>query len=229
MTLSQGTPSRAGPPAHHDQTPSTGQAAGTGRPGAPDTAPSPLPHDGWGARSPRLWSARRIPAALVALVTLCVAGALLYDVIAVRAGRPAGAWRTRLADEMATRPVNDLWLLIVGAVAVLVGLWLLILAFTPGLRQLLPLRAPDGCTEMGAWLDRRGAALVLRDAAMRVPGISRARVRVGRRRVTARADVRFRDPATVRGDLTKALQDQCRQLALAHTPRLAVRIRHHTR
>ncbi|MER5916222.1 DUF6286 domain-containing protein [Streptomyces sp. NPDC001982] len=181
------------------------------------------------ARSPRLWSARRIPAGLVALVTLCATGVLLYDVIAVRAGQRAGAWRTRLADEVATRPVDDLWLLIGGAVAVVLGLWLLILALTPGLRRLLPLRAPDGCAEMEAWLNRRGAELVLRDAAMRVPGVSRARVRVGRRRVTARADVRFRDPATVRDDLTQALQNQCRQLALAYTPRLAIRTRHHTR
>ncbi|MFD4569003.1 DUF6286 domain-containing protein [Streptomyces sp. NPDC058467] len=205
------------------------EAADTDWPGRHAPTTKPPPHDGWGARSPRLWSARRIPAALVALVTLCAAGVLLYDVIAVRAGRRAGAWRTRLADEMATRPVDDLWLLIGGAVAVVLGLWLLILALTPGLRRLIPLRAPDGYAEMGAWLNRRGAELVLRDAALRVPGVSRARVRVGRRRVTARADVRFRDPATVRDDLTQALRNQCRQLALAHTPRLAVRTRHHTR
>ncbi|MFB6676373.1 DUF6286 domain-containing protein [Streptomyces sp. NPDC056390] len=225
MTL----PSGPAPPAHDEQTPSANETAETGQPDIRAPATSPLPHDGWGARSPRLWSTRRIPAALVALVTLCAAGVLLYDVIAVRAGHRAGAWRIRLADELATRPVDDLWLLIAAAVAVTLGLWLLILALTPGLRRLLPLRAPDGCPDMGAWLDRKGAALVLRDAAMRVPGISSARVRVGRHRVTARADVRFRDPATVRDDLTQALQDQCCQLAVAHTPRLAIRLRHHTR
>jgi hypothetical protein len=165
----------------------------------------------------------------VALVALCAFGVALYDVIAVRAGHRAGAWRTRLADEMASRPVDDLWLLLGAAVAVVVGLWLLVLALTPGLRRLLPLRAPDGCAGLQAWLDRRGAELILRDAAMRVPGVGRARVRVGRRRVIARADVRFRDPGTVRDDLGKALEDQCRQLALAHPLRLAIRIRHHTR
>ncbi|WP_406109210.1 DUF6286 domain-containing protein [Streptomyces sp. NBC_01003] len=225
MTL----PSGPAPPAHDEQTPSAKEAAGTGRPDIRAPATRPLPHDGWGARSPRLWSARRVPAALVALVTLCVAGVLLYDVIAVRAGHRAGVWRIRLADELATRPVDDLWLLIAAAVAVILGLWLLILALTPGLRRLLPLRAPDGCPDMEAWLDRKGAALLLRDAAMRVPGISGARVRVGRRRVTTRADVRFRDPATVRDELTQALQDQCRRLGVAHTPRVTIRLRHHTR
>lgn len=223
MTL----PSGPAPPAHDEQTPAK-EAPETGQPDIRSPAMR-SPHDGWGAGSPRLWSARRIPAALVALVTLCAAGVLLYDVIAVRAGHRAGAWRIRLAHELATRPVNDPWLLIAAAVAVILGLWLLILALTPGLRRLLPLRAPDGCADMGAWLDRRGAALVLRDAAMRVPGVSGARVRVGRHRVTTRADVRFRDPATVRDELTQALQDQCRQLAVAHTPRLAIRLRHRTR
>ncbi|WP_228121096.1 DUF6286 domain-containing protein [Streptomyces fagopyri] len=157
-----------------------------------------------------------------------VVGALLYDVIAVRAGHRAGAWRTRLVEEVTTRPVDDPWLLATGAVAVVLGLWLLILAITPGLRRLLPLRAPEDSPELGAWLDRRGAALVLRDAAMRVPGISRARVRVGRHRVIARAEVGFRDMATVRDELSQALRKQCRQLALAHTPRLTIRLRHHT-
>ncbi|MET9881395.1 DUF6286 domain-containing protein [Actinacidiphila glaucinigra] len=154
---------------------------------------------------------------------------VLYDVIAVRAGQNAGAWRTTLADELASRPVDDLWILIGAAVAAVVGIWLLFLALTPGLRRLLPLRAPDDCAGVRAWLDRRGAELMLRDAAMRVPGIGRAWVRVGRRRVVVRADVRFRDPTTVRDDLREAVQDQCRRLALAHTPRLTIRVRHRVR
>ncbi|MGW3245574.1 DUF6286 domain-containing protein [Streptomyces sp. NPDC001070] len=222
-------PSGLAPHGRHDQQPQTEEAADSGRPDVRAPATRPPPRDGRGPRSPRLWSARRIPAALVALVALCAFAVALYDVIAVRAGHRAGAWRTRLADEMASRPVDDLWLLLGAAVAVVLGLWLLVLALTPGLRRLLPLRAPDGCAGLRAWLDRRGAELILRDAAMRVPGVGRARVRVGRRRVIARADVRFRDPATVRDDLGKALEDQCRQLALAHAPRLAIRIRHHTR
>ncbi|MER5410149.1 DUF6286 domain-containing protein [Streptomyces sp. NPDC002769] len=207
---------------------STEQATGTDRPDIRAPATKPPRHEERGARSPRLWSERRVPAALVALVAFCAVGALLYDVIAVRAGHRAEAWRTRIAEEVTARPVDDPWLLATGAVAVVLGLWLLILALTPGLRRLLPLRAPEESTETGAWLDRKGAAMVLRDAAMRVPGISRAAVRVGRRRVIARAEVRFRDTATVRSDLTRALQEQCRQLALAHTPRLTVRLRHHT-
>lgn len=225
MTL----PSGPAPPRRHEQPSETEKAAGAGRPRTrSDTTWSPA-HGRRGARSPRLWSARRIPAAVVALLAFCAFGVLLYDVIAVRAGHRAGAWRTRLADELANRPVDDLWMLVGAAVAAVVGLWLLFLALTPGLRRWLPLRAPEGFTGLRAWLDRRGAELLLRDAAMRVPGIGRAWVRVGRRRVVVRADVRFRDTATVRDDLRAAVQDQCRQLALALAPRLTIRVRQHVR
>ncbi|MBP2056126.1 hypothetical protein J2Z21_009143 [Streptomyces griseochromogenes] len=177
-------------------------------------------------RAHRPWSARRIPAALVASVVLVAAGAALIDVVAVRAGRPAAAWRRHLADELATRPVDDIWMLTGASVAAAVGIWLLVLALTPGLRHWLPLRSP--APGLRACLDRDGAADVLRDAAMRVPGVSKARVRVRRHRVKARADVRFRDPHQVKDDLTAALDHERDQLALVRPPRIVVRVRQRT-
>ncbi|MEU1466427.1 DUF6286 domain-containing protein, partial [Streptomyces sp. NPDC005727] len=55
------------------------------------------------------------------------------------------------------------------AVAGAVGLWLIVLALTSGLRHQLPLRSPADCPRLRAFLDRDGAAALLRDAAMRVP------------------------------------------------------------
>src|SRR5216110_3346719 len=49
--------------------------------------------------SHRPWSARRIPAALAALVIVAGTGILLFDISMVRAGHNAAAWRTRLAHE----------------------------------------------------------------------------------------------------------------------------------
>ncbi|MFF7211786.1 DUF6286 domain-containing protein [Streptomyces sp. NPDC008238] len=207
----------------------TEEASQARRPEVRASQPPPQPHGDHEGKTHRLWSDRRVAAAAVALVTLCVSGALLYDIIVVRAGRRAGAWRTRLAEEMATRPLDDLWMVVGSAVAVILGLWLLILALTPGRRRLLPLKAPADCPDTKVWLNRRGAELLLRDAAIRVPGVGRARATVGRRRITVHADVHFRDPETVRDDLTSALHDQCRQLALARAPRLTVRARHHSR
>ncbi|MFJ5798588.1 DUF6286 domain-containing protein [Streptomyces decoyicus] len=182
-------------------------------------------------RSRRPWSARRIPACLAASLILLAAGALLFEAIWIRAGHRATAWWTTLTDELATRPLGNLWVLTGAAVAAALGLWLIMLALTPGLRRQLPLRVPaDDHGRIRAVLDRKGAALLLRDAAMRVPGVSTARVRVRRRRVTVRAGVGFRDTADVKDDLTDTLRREERdQLALARPPRLRVRVRRSTK
>ncbi|MFE1853119.1 DUF6286 domain-containing protein [Streptomyces sp. NPDC059489] len=174
----------------------------------------------------RPWSARRIPAAVVAAAIVVAAGATLIDVVAVRAGRQAADWRKHLADELATRPVDDVWMLTGAAVAAAVGIWLIALALSPGLRHWLSLRSPAGCpARLRASLNRDGAAALLRDAAMRVPGVGAAHVRVRRHRIKARADVRFRDPKHVKADLAAVLNEEREQLALTHTPRLVVRVR----
>ncbi|MFE5491783.1 DUF6286 domain-containing protein [Streptomyces virginiae] len=173
--------------------------------------------------SRRLWSERRIPAALTALAVAAATGALLVDVIRVRAGQPAAAWRRHLAAELAARPLDDTLIQAGGAVLAVLGLWLIVLALTPGLRRRLPLQTPGA--QMHAVVDRKAAELRMRDAAMRVPGVSAARVRLSRRRATARADVRFRAPADVQADLRTSLLQECDRLALAHQPSLRVRVR----
>ncbi|MEU3528565.1 DUF6286 domain-containing protein [Streptomyces sp. NPDC038707] len=212
-------------------------------PGPPgrDTAPGPAPpghagpepdttaqERGGGRRTHRPWSTRRLPAALVTAVTLVAAVAALADVVAVRAGRPSAAWRRRLTDALATRPVDDVWMLTGAAAAAAVGLWLIALALTPGLRHWLPLRSTAGCPRLRASLDRDGAADLLRDAALRVPGVGAARVRVRRHRVKVRADVRFRGPRQVKDDLTAVLVEERDRLALAAPPRIVVRVRQRT-
>ncbi|MDT0453482.1 DUF6286 domain-containing protein [Streptomyces hesseae] len=180
-----------------------------------------------GGRAPRFRSARRLPAALLAAATLTVAGLFLYDIAAVRAGHPAMAWRHRLAHELATRHLGD-GLVIAGAVtAVLAGCWLIVLAVTPGLRGVLPMRRADGTADDGvrAGLERRAAALVLRDRVMEVPGVQTVRVDVGRRVVRARARSHFRDLDEVRTDVNTVLAEGVRELGLAREPSLSVHVR----
>ncbi|MFJ8659710.1 DUF6286 domain-containing protein [Streptomyces sp. NPDC093795] len=176
-----------------------------------------------GRPTPRPWSARRIPAALTALLIGAAAGILLFDVVRVRAGQTAEAWRTRLADELATRPLHDIWIQVGAAVIAVLGLWMLVMALTHGLRHKLPLKTPDAQTH--AVLDRAGAELLLRDAAMRVPGVSAARIRILHHRIGARADVRYRAPADVKADLLVALRAELDRFALARPPRLTVKVR----
>ncbi|MFI9624046.1 DUF6286 domain-containing protein [Streptomyces sp. NPDC052042] len=198
-------------------------------PGRAASSASSAPYDpgtarrGRRPRAGRFWSARRVPATLLALVVLGAAGPALYDMAAVRAGRPAMRWRRVLARELVDRPLHDAWVLTGAAVAVAIGLWLLLLALTPGLRGLLPMR--PGRSGVRAGLDRSAAALVLRDRAVEVSGVRSARVRVGRGKVRVRAFSHFRDLEDVRADLDTVLDTGIRELGLARTPRVSLRVR----
>lgn len=101
-------------------------AEGTGA--APDATATGTVDDG---RTGRFWSARRVPAGVVALLLLAAAGLLLYDVVAVRADHPAMAWRRWLARELATLHLDNPWVLAAAALAVVLGIWLIVLAVTP--------------------------------------------------------------------------------------------------
>ncbi|MDF3293568.1 DUF6286 domain-containing protein [Streptomyces sp. RB6PN23] len=171
----------------------------------------------------RLWSARRVPSALTACAVLALAGTFLYDITAVRAGHPAMSWRTALARQLATRPLHDPWVLTGATLAALLGLWLVILALTPGLRSLLPMRpvAPP----VRAALARTAAALLVRDRVLEVSGVRSARVTVSRRAIRVRADSHFRELDDVRQDVDAALRETVRGLGLARRPAVSVTVR----
>ncbi|MEU6664172.1 DUF6286 domain-containing protein [Streptomyces sp. NPDC046821] len=170
----------------------------------------------------RFWSPRRIPAALVAAVLVGGAGILLYDIASVRAGHPAMQWRRSLANELAQRPLNDVWVLTGAGVAAALGLWLVVLAVTPGLRAVLTMRRAH--TDVRAGLHRDAAAMVLRDRAMEVSGVQSVRVRVKRRKAEVRAVSHFRQLDDVRADLDTVIGRAVDGLGLAVPPALSVRV-----
>ncbi|MFI5660244.1 DUF6286 domain-containing protein [Streptomyces sp. NPDC051684] len=173
-------------------------------------------------KASRFWSGRRVPAALVALAILAAAGLLLYDVAAVRAGRESMQWRQTLADELSTRPLDDTAVLVGAGVAAALGLWLIVLAVTPGLRALLPMRRTH--PEVRAVLHRDAAAMVLRDRAMEVSGVQSVRVRMKRSKVDVRALSHFRELDDVRADLDATLGEGIKELGLGKAPGLSVRV-----
>ncbi|MFD5496482.1 DUF6286 domain-containing protein [Streptomyces sp. NPDC127091] len=188
-----------------------------------EKTPPPGP-DGAAAPDPRrFWSARKVPAGLLALLLLVIAVAFLYDIVAVRAGRPAMGWRRELARQLAERPLDDVWVLLGAGIAAALGLWLLLLALTPGLRALLPMRRTH--PDVRAALDRDAAAMALRDRAMEIAGVQTARVRVTRRRADVRAVSHFRELDDVRADLDAVLADAVGGLGLSRPPALSVRVR----
>lgn len=171
----------------------------------------------------RFWSWRRIPAAVVAAVLLGAAALLLYDVAAVRADHPAMYWRRWLAGRLATEPLDNTWVLVGSGVAAALGLWLIVLALTPGLREVLPMRR--GPARVRAGLDREAAALILRDRALEVSGVQSVRVRARRSKVRVRALSHFRELDDVRADLDAALGTGIGELGLVKPPALSVHVR----
>ncbi|MET7290307.1 DUF6286 domain-containing protein [Streptomyces sp. NPDC005573] len=199
-------------------------------PSGPPTRPLPVVEDPGGPPAPpppagsgRFWSPRRVPAAVTALLLFGGAGLFLYDICATRTGHPAMYWRRELARQLAGRPLDDTWVLAGAAFAAALGLWLIVLAVTPGLRRLLPMQRPR--PEVRAALAREAAALVLRDRATEISGVRQARVRVRRAKADVRAVAHFRDLDDVRADLDTTLADAVRALGLARPPALSVRVR----
>ncbi|GGW73540.1 hypothetical protein GCM10010503_58900 [Streptomyces lucensis JCM 4490] len=172
--------------------------------------------------SGRFWSPRRVPAALAAVLLLAGTGLLLYDIAAVRAGHPAMHWRRALALDLAERHLDDPWVLTGAGVAAALGLWLVVLAVTPGLRGLLPMLRPH--PDVRAALRRDAAALLLRDRAMDVSGVRSVRVRMRRGKADVRAVAHFRELDEVRADLDASLTDTIHGLGLARPPALSVRV-----
>ncbi|MGI5354478.1 DUF6286 domain-containing protein [Streptomyces sp. CA-252508] len=170
----------------------------------------------------RFWSARRVPAALLALLVLAGAGLLLYDVASVQAGRPGMRWRRDLADDLAARQLDDVAVVAGAGVAVALGLWLLLLACTPGLRSVLPMRRGD--EPLRAGLRREAVEAVLRDRAVAVAGVQSARVRARRHKAVVRAVSHFRELDHVRTDLDAVLRDAVTELGLARPPHLSVHV-----
>ncbi|MFG3493414.1 DUF6286 domain-containing protein [Streptomyces sp. NPDC047928] len=189
----------------------------------PPSAPVPVLEERRGHRGTgRFWSVRRVPAGLTALAVLVGAGLLLYDVAAVRADRPAMRWRRALAGDLATLPLDDARMLGAAAAACALGVWLLALAVTPGLRAVLPMRRRDESVRAG--IDRDAVALVLRDRVQEVPGVRSVRVRVRRARAVVRAVSHFRELDDVHADVEAALAGAVEELGLARSPALSVRV-----
>ncbi|KOY53876.1 MULTISPECIES: DUF6286 domain-containing protein [unclassified Streptomyces] len=192
---------------------------------APAPEPDPAPDRGRPpVRARRFRSARRVPAALTALAVLGVAGLFLYDLAAVRAGRPGMEWRRELAHQLERQTPADPWVLVCAGALAVAGAVLLFLALTPGLRGILPMRTADPDAGVRAGLARKAAALVLRDRAMEVSGVQSARVAVGRSHVAVRAASHFRELDDVRADLEAVLAVGIEELGLAHAPQPRVRV-----
>ncbi|WP_223772736.1 DUF6286 domain-containing protein [Streptomyces sp. 135] len=209
----------------------SGEAEGTadgahGPSGAVAASPKRARESAAVGRARRPWSQRRALAGALAFACAGVCGLFLYDVVSVHAaGRPPARWRDRLMEWLATHgPDGGAWPGVALAAAVfLLGVWLLVLALTPGRRRELPMAGAS--PEVRAVLDRRAVAVLLRDAVAELPGITRVRVRVGRRGARVRAGLAFGPLESARRAVAETAEEALAACGLARPPRLRVRVR----
>ncbi|WP_405550635.1 DUF6286 domain-containing Asp23/Gls24 family envelope stress response protein [Streptomyces sp. NBC_01171] len=184
----------------------------------PDGVPAP------GGRVPRRWWAqRRLPLGVLTLLATLTCGALATDLILVHTGhRPAALWRTGALHWLYVHgPGEPLTAAALGCV--LLGVWLIVLAVTPGRRGLLTAHSPAPATRVA--LDRGAVAALLRDTAAGTEGVDAVAVRVRRRRATVRAALVFGDRAAVRDQITDAARRALAECGLRRPLRLRVAVR----
>ncbi|MFF2380683.1 DUF6286 domain-containing protein [Streptomyces sp. NPDC058108] len=181
--------------------------------------------EGGDRRAPRRrWSRRRVPTTAVLLMGTVSFGAVALDMIRVRiTHRPAAAWRTGTLNWLTGHGPGDTQVVLAGGGLALLGLWLTVLAVTPGRRRLLTLAAPG--TSLDAAADRSAVAASVRCAVTDVPGIGPVDVRVRRRRVVVRAGLAFGDRDTAHDQVAAATRRVLGGWRPRHAPRVRIMVR----
>lgn len=165
---------------------------------------------------------RIVPATVVALLLLTAAVLVVVSCVQVLTGQPPVVPFADLAAVGAQATLGDPGVVAVSVVVALVGLWLLLLALTPGSPTVLPLG--DGGSGIDTGITRRSLDRALSDAAEGIDGVRSTTVRSRRNRV--RADVRpaFGDPAQLRDRVRERLGERLAEIGPASTPRITVRV-----
>ncbi|GII92648.1 DUF6286 domain-containing protein [Sinosporangium siamense] len=117
---------------------------------------------------------RTLPSVIVSVLLILFGVVVAIGAFSTLAGRPAYG---PLLNWASATPWQNPPLLIGAAIAVLIGLWLIVLALRPGRPSLVPLHTGDQELVMG--MRRRSFARSLAQAAEAVSGINRAKVRLG--------------------------------------------------
>ncbi|MGW2213103.1 DUF6286 domain-containing Asp23/Gls24 family envelope stress response protein [Streptomyces sp. NPDC001781] len=178
-----------------------------------------------GGRVPRRWWAqRRLPLGVLTLLATLTCGALATDLILVHTGhRPAAPWRTGALHWLYTHGPGETPVTAAALGCALLGVWLIVLAVTPGRRGLFTAHSPAPVVRVA--VDRGAVAALLRDTAAGTEGVDSVAVRVRRRRATVRAALAFGDRAAARDEITETTRRVLADCGLRRAPRLRVSVR----
>jgi hypothetical protein len=165
--------------------------------------------------------------ATLALTLVLIAGGLFIAVQAVLAALHRAPWLLPLRrwhdDLLGTRLGDRVTVTVAGALG-LVGLVLLVAELRPWRPYRLPVRPDTADPSSEWWVLRSPAERRLSDAAVRLPGVNRARVRLhGRHRwkVNVRAEARDED----RAQIAQAIEGELDRLAAPAHVRVRLRLR----
>lgn len=166
---------------------------------------------------------RSLPATLVAFVLFAAMVLLVTACVQVLVGSPPALPFAELAAEAHTVRWDNVFVLVAGAVLVVLGVVLLACAWVPGVPEVLPLTGARGATAAG--VTRRSLRRNLIAAARRVDGVSGASVTVAGGRVRARVATPLRDASDLPSRVRSALDQRLEAIGLSRTPRVSVRVR----
>ncbi|MFD4561028.1 DUF6286 domain-containing protein, partial [Streptomyces sp. NPDC058469] len=171
----------------------------------------------------RWWSRRRTPVALLTSVAAFGCGALALDLVEVHtAHRAAAAWRVSAVHWLSGHGPGDPAVVVAGGLTALLGVWMVVLALTPGLRRRSTVRT--AAERVDAAVDRSAVESLVRGAVGDVAGVGAVRVRVRRRRITVRASLAFGDRAQASAAVTAAARAAVASCRLRREPRVRVAV-----
>lgn len=167
-------------------------------------------------------SRRSLAATVVALVGLAVCALVATSAIQLLLHKTPVLDYTRAATAAADTHWSELPVVIGGAVLAVLGLALLLPAVLPGRPRVIPLQGTGGALISGA--GTRSMAAVLRSAAESVEGVGAVKLKLRRKRVTAKVAPSRRAPADLDEHVRVALNEQLDRIEPEPRPRTRVRI-----
>lgn len=168
-------------------------------------------------------SRRSVPAGVVAVVVLAICVLVAVSCVQVLTGRPPWLPFSALAQLAAHSTATSPQVIAAAIVAGLLGLALLVAAFTPGPAAVLPL--DPGSSGLPSGFARQSLTRALRATASDVEGVDKARVRLGTRRVKATITTPLHDPGSLREQVTAALDRRLTDIGPARRPHIRVRVK----
>ncbi|WP_351224480.1 DUF6286 domain-containing protein [Streptomyces sp. NPDC002133] len=163
---------------------------------------------------------RTIPATLTALVLLAACVLVAIVAIQLAIGRtPIISYRS-VTGTLHSIHWNDTAPLIAGGTCALLGLLLLLAALLPGRPTVLPLTG-----DMDAGVTRRSLRHALQNTAATVDGVTRAKLKLGRRTIVARIRTDRTNTAGLTDAVRGALDQRLDQVAPLNRPAMKIQLR----